>query len=71
MSGVISTEAVAELLAEPDTDDAARIQLAILLELRELNVRLARAEAMTTALMTGKSAKWLALFAKTAPGSRT
>lgn len=57
-----------EVLAEPpesrDTADQV-ILLAILAELRELNTRLARAEVMASGLMTGKSAKWITLFAKT------
>lgn len=57
--------------AEYITDEAHLLH-DVVVELRDLNARLARFEVVATALMTGKSAKWLALFAKSnAPGGRT
>jgi hypothetical protein len=47
------------------TLEGDELQRAILAELRELNARLARAEAAATGLMAGKGAKWFTLFAKT------
>lgn len=44
--------------------DEAHLLHEILAELRELNGRLARAEVMGNAVLSGKSAKWLAVFAK-------
>lgn len=64
MAAGIESDYAAKLIASPNADDQVMLQASILLELRELNARLARAEVVGTGLLQGKGAKWVALFAK-------
>lgn len=60
----LPTEYVEKLATNPNVDEDHMLLATIVLELRELNLRLARAEAFGAGIASGKSAKWLALFAK-------
>lgn len=72
MAEGIDSEYAAKLATSATAEDDVALQASILLELRELNTRLARAEALGTGLLEGKGAKWVALFAKASGfGSRT
>lgn len=59
----LSPEWVASLVTTADPDVTVLL-CGVLMELRELNTRLARAEAIAAGLAQGKNAKWFALFAK-------
>lgn len=69
MAAGMDSEYAAKLAASSTVRDEVVLQASILLELRELNERLARAELLIASIATGKSAKWLALIAKSNMGS--